>query len=132
MLNGHSGKSLWIILPVDKGLRESSKITRQKQWQLKGRSVEPLCYYQIHRVHKKKLDSLFMAISQILQGVPKKMSLLSGFEFLTLWGVFLGVKNNSKNFGNKKIYGCLPKFCVNSPCFIKVLQISSIFMTFSI
>ena len=38
-----------------------------------------------------------------LQGVPKKMSLLSGFEFLTLGGVFLGVKNNSKNFGNKKI-----------------------------
>ena len=50
---------------------------------------------------QKKLDSLFMAISQILQGVPKKMSLLSGFEFLTSLGVFLGVKNNSKNFGNK-------------------------------
>ena len=28
---------------------------------------------------------------------------LSDFEFLTLGGVFLGVKNDSKNFGNKKI-----------------------------
>ena len=30
-----------------------------------------------------------------LQGVPKKMHLLSSFEFLTLGEVFLGVKNNS-------------------------------------
>ena len=34
----------------------------------------------------------------LLQGVPKKIVILSGFEFLTLGGVFLGVKNNSKNF----------------------------------
>ena len=45
-----------------------------------------------------------------LQGVPKKMVIRKGFEFLTLGGVFLGVKNNSKNFGNKKILGCLAKF----------------------
>ena len=32
----------------------------------------------------------------------KKIGILSSFEFLGLWGVFLGVKNNSKNFGNKK------------------------------
>ena len=38
-----------------------------------------------------------------LQGIPKKMVIMSGFEFLTLGGVFLGVKNNSTNFGNKKI-----------------------------
>ena len=44
-----------------------------------------------------------------LQGVPKKMVILSGFEFLTLGGVFTGVKNNSKNFGNKTILGCLGK-----------------------
>ena len=37
----------------------------------------------------------------ILQGVPKKIGILSSFEFLDLGGVFLGVKNNSKNFGNK-------------------------------
>ena len=36
-----------------------------------------------------------------LQGVPKKMVIWKGFEFWTLGGVFLGVKNNSKNFGNK-------------------------------
>ena len=35
-------------------------------------------------------------------GCPKKMVILSGFEFLTLGGVFLGVENNSKNSGNKK------------------------------
>ena len=39
-----------------------------------------------------------------LQGVPKKMVILSGFEFLTLGGVFLGVKNNSKNFLFYKIF----------------------------
>ena len=31
-------------------------------------------------------------------GCPKKMVILSGFEFMTLGGVFLGVKNNSENF----------------------------------
>ena len=38
----------------------------------------------------------------LLQGVPKKMWFKPIFEFLTLGGVFLGVKNNSKNFKNKK------------------------------
>ena len=41
--------------------------------------------------------------NNLLQGVPKRIGLLSSFEFLGLRGVFLGVKNNSKNFGNKKI-----------------------------
>ena len=36
-----------------------------------------------------------------LQGVPKKMVFREGFQFLTLGGVFLGVKNNSKNFGTQ-------------------------------
>ena len=45
---------------------------------------------------------LNLIFGQILQGVPKKMVIRKGFEFLTLGGVFLGVKNNSKNFGNKK------------------------------
>ena len=49
---------------------------------------------------------IFFNISSSLKLVVKslsrlKMSLLSGFEFLTLGGVFLGVKINSKNFGNK-------------------------------
>ena len=43
-------------------------------------------------------------------GCPKKMSLLPGFEFLTLGGVFLGVKNTSKNFGNKKYKVVLQSF----------------------
>ena len=33
---------------------------------------------------------------EILQGVPKKIGILSSFDFLGLGGVFLGVKNNSK------------------------------------
>ena len=44
-----------------------------------------------------------------LQGVPKKIGILSSFEFLDLGGVFLGVKNNSKNFGNKKYIGLYSK-----------------------
>ena len=44
-----------------------------------------------------------------VQGVLEKIFLLSGFEFLTLGGVFLGVKNNSKNFGNKKNIGLFSK-----------------------
>ena len=31
-------------------------------------------------------------------GRPKKMVIMSGFEFFTLGGVFLGVKKISKNF----------------------------------
>ena len=31
------------------------------------------------------------------------MHLLSSFEFLTLGGVFTGVKNNSKNLDNKQV-----------------------------
>ena len=37
-----------------------------------------------------------------LQGVPKKIIFKLIFEFLSLGGVFLGVKNNSKNFGSKR------------------------------
>ena len=43
-----------------------------------------------------------------LQGVPKKMVIMSGFEFLTLGGVFLGVK--IRTLGPKKVLGCLAKF----------------------
>ena len=35
-------------------------------------------------------------------GCPKKIWFKPIFEFLTLGGVFLGVKNNFKNFGGKK------------------------------
>ena len=46
-------------------------------------------------------------IAKNVQGVPKIVSVKPIFEFQTLGGVLLGVKNNSKNFGNKKIVGCL-------------------------
>ena len=49
-------------------------------------------------------------VAQDVQGVPKKMSVKPNLEFQNLGGVFLGVENNSKNFGNKKIVGCLAKF----------------------
>ena len=62
-------------------------------------------------------------ISFATTGCPKKMVIRKGFEFLTLGGVFLGVKNNSKNFGNKKILGCLAKFWVKGPCFIENIPI---------
>ena len=48
-------------------------------------------------------------ITFLLQGVPKKIGILSSFDFLGLGGVFLGVKNNSKNFGNKKNIGLFSK-----------------------
>jgi len=38
-----------------------------------------------------------------LQKDCKKITFKLIFEFLSLGGVFLGVKNNSKKFGNKKI-----------------------------
>ena len=42
-------------------------------------------------------------------GFPKKCS-FSQFFFADLERGVLGVKNNSKNFGNKKIVGSLAKF----------------------
>ena len=48
---------------------------------------------------------MFLLITGLkyIQGVPKKIGILSSSDFLGLGGVFLGVKNNSKNFGNKEI-----------------------------
>ena len=51
--------------------------------------------------------------NNLLQGVPKRIGLLSSFEFIGLWGGFLGVKNNSKNFRNKKNSWFFAKFWVN-------------------
>ena len=57
-----------------------------------------------------------------LTGCPKKMLLLSSFEFLTLGRVFLGVKNNSKNFGNKKNIILLSKILSKLTLFIRKMQ----------
>ena len=47
-------------------------------------------------------------------------------KFLNSGEVFLGIKNNSKKLGNKKILGCKGKFCVSGPCFIHNLPTSSV------
>ena len=57
-----------------------------------------------------------------LQGVPKKMWFKPIFEFLTLGGVFLWVKNNSKNFGNKKNIRLLSKILSKLTLFIRKMQ----------
>ena len=57
-----------------------------------------------------------------LQGVPKKMWFKPVYEFLTLEGVFLGVKNNSKNFGNKKNIGLLSKILSKLTLYIRKMQ----------
>ena len=65
----------------------------------------------IENLRKFVAKSIIIFI-KIIQGVPKKVSVKPIFEFQTLGGVFLGVKNNSKNFENKK----------NSRFFSKILS----------
>ena len=54
--------------------------------------------------------------------VSKKMGILSGFEFLTLEGVSLGVKNNYKNSGNQKNIRLFSKILSKWTLFIKKMQ----------
>ena len=61
-------------------------------------------------------------VEVFLQGVPKKMVIWKGFEFLTLGGVFLGVKNYSKNFGNKKDKGLFSKILIKWTLFVQKMQ----------
>ena len=52
---------------------------------------------------QKNQKYLKLFLKRATTGCPKKnMWFKPIFEFLTLGGVFLGVKNNSKNFGNQK------------------------------
>ena len=53
---------------------------------------------------------------------PKLTVVKPIFEFLTLGGVFLGVKNNSKNFGNKKNIRLLSKILSKLTLFIRKVQ----------
>ena len=56
--------------------------------------------------HSQAKDRVFIYLTlQFLLNyrVSQKNGAFVLFEFLGLGGVFLGVKNNSKNFGNKKI-----------------------------
>ena len=50
------------------------------------------------------------------------MVIRKGFEFLTLGGVFLGVKNNSKNIGNKKNIRLFSKILSKWTLFIRKMQ----------
>ena len=63
-------------------------------------------------------------------GWPKKNGDSERFWVCDLGRVFLGVKNNSENFGNKKILGCLAKFRVNGPCFVQNLPFFLSFYNF--
>ena len=67
----------------------------------------------------KKGVSLPVDNPDILLGVPKRIGLLSNFEFLSLGGVFLGVKNNSKNSGTKKNIGLYSKILSKWAFFIR-------------
>ena len=53
-------------------------------------------------------------------GCPKKIGILSSFEFLDLGGVFTEVKN--KNFGNKKDIGLYSKILSKWAFFIRKMQ----------
>ena len=57
-----------------------------------------------------------------VQGVPKKVSVKPTLEFQNLGGVFLGVKNNSKNFENKKNSRLFSKILSKWTLFVRKLQ----------
>ena len=56
------------------------------------------------------------------------MVIRKGFEFLTLEGLFLGVKNNSKNSGNKKNTRLFSKILSKWTLFIKKMQKIFVFL----
>ena len=58
----------------------------------------------------------------IIQGVPKKVSVKPNLELQNLGGVFLGVKNNSKNFGNQKISRLFSKIFIKWTLFVKKIE----------
>ena len=67
--------------------------------------LEPCCalkYFPDIEVFRNSINGNLYVFPKLQDtGRPKKMLLLSSFDFLTLGGVLLGVKNNSRNFGNK-------------------------------
>ena len=61
---------------------------------------------------------------EILQGGPKKTLLLSGFEFLTLGEVFLGVTFHQKTFLFYKFFLVSKQnFEKMAPLYLKIVQI---------
>ena len=67
------------------------------------------CPHVLYSMYRSVIDICYISLSY-LQSVPKKVSVKPIFEFQTLGGVFLGVKNNSKNFENQKKVDSLAKF----------------------
>ena len=61
-------------------------------------------------------------------GCPKKIWFKPIFEFFTMRRVFSGVKNNSKNFGNKEILSLIGrKLALLMQSLAKVMLLSKIF-----
>ena len=77
-------------------LKEKTKLIAKKD---KAAELLPIMHFSSQLSANVKLNTTW---SHYLQGVPKKVSVKPIFEFQTSGWVFLGVKNNSKNFGNKK------------------------------
>ena len=64
---------------------------------LLGKSVTSSFFQKFwYPLYSQKQNSAELKI----QGVPKRIIFKLIFEFLSMRGVFLGVKNNSKKFGN--------------------------------
>ena len=82
-----------------------------------------------HNLHQYWGREYINGLLQV-QGVPKKMWFKPIIDFLTLEGVFLRVKNNSKNFGNKKNIGLYSKILSKSAFFIRKMQKILIFYEF--
>ena len=68
------------------------------------------------------LKDEFICYTKYVQGVPKKISLQLLFKFLSMGGVFLGVKNNSLSFENKKNYRLLSKILSKWTLFVRKRQ----------
>ena len=67
-------------------------------------------------------QSTHLVMLLLLQGVPKKMSLLSGFDFLTLGEVFLGVVFHQKLIGDGlRFLTCV--LHVENTCFLSVIHL---------
>ena len=84
------------------------------------------------KISWRKWGTRFSFPFKNIQGVPKNVCLATGcpkkirfkpiFDFLNLGGVFLGVKNNSRNFGNKKNIGLLSKILSKLTLFIRKMR----------
>ena len=101
-------------------LVQVAKVSLQCKW-TQDEGIHLQAYIPILFFHHQ-LVPFFAFCHFVCTGCPKKMLLLPSFEFLTLGEVYLGVKNNSKNFGNKKNIGLLSKTLSKLTLFIGKMQ----------